>query len=130
MKRFGNYEYGILLIGIIALLHQYLQKQLHWQFPYLHAYLDDVLCIPLFLALWRWERRYFWQVPRIAGREVSFFVIFVFVLFEGVIPRFTTSFTADWWDGVAYGLGGVLFWWLQSSIIRTTAPLDDGGSAQ
>jgi hypothetical protein len=113
MKRDKSYFTSIIIIGFLALCHQYLQKQLSIQLPWLHAYLDDMLCMPLFLAIWRWEKQLFWKTDRLRKTEVIFFTCFIFILFEGILPRFSIAYTADWKDGLAYICGSSLFWILQ-----------------
>ncbi len=109
-----RYLTGILLIGLVAFGHQYLQKQFNLQIPWLHAYLDDILCMPLFLAIWRWEKQLFWRTFQLSRTEILFFTCFIFVLFEGILPRFSMVYTADWKDGLAYSCGSSIFYLLQS----------------
>lgn len=120
-----KYYSGLAIIALLALSHQLLQKQFQLSIPFLHAYLDDVLSMPLFLALWNWERAYFWNKNFISKSEIILFTLFIFFLFEGIIPQYIPTFTADWTDGLAYALGSGIFWWLQD-IERNSLTLQDG----
>lgn len=111
-----RYISGILLIGLVALAHQYLQKECNLQLPWFHAYLDDILCMPLFLAIWRWEKQLFWKTFQLRKTEIFFFTIFIFVLFESILPHFFLVYTADWKDGIAYSCGSSIFYLLQNTV--------------
>ncbi len=91
-----------------------------WHWPPLPAlvrhHLADVLTLPLLLSLelWGLRRLYFRQPAFVlpASWIFSSWVV-VSIWFEGLLPRFDASATADWLDVVAYALGGLLFWrWL------------------
>lgn len=51
-----------------------------------------------------------WREYRFLIGHVLAGVILYFILFEFVYPRLTPRFTADLLDGIAYLLGGVLFY--------------------
>ena len=70
----------------------------------------NVIGMPLFLAIWNWERQYWWGSGPLVIGEILMFILFVFIGFEYVIPNFDTRYTADNWDGVAYLLGGLIYW--------------------
>lgn len=108
-----HYSYGIMLIGLLACVHQYVQKELNLQLPLLHAYLDDVLCMPIFLAIWRWEKQLLWKTVKLQSAEIVFLTCFIFVIFEGILPRFSVVYTSDWRDGLAYSCGSSIFYLLQ-----------------
>ena len=113
MSEHQRYQLCILILTGAALGHQLLQKGFGISIPLLHAYLDDVLAMPIFLAIWRWERKQWWQISTLRKRDILLFIIAIFCLFEIILPHHSKAYTADWYDGLAYGLGGVLFWWLQ-----------------
>lgn len=107
------YQITIFSLLVLALAHQLLQKGFGIYLPFLHCYLDDVLAMPIILALWRWERNWWWRIPTLRKRDILFLTCVVIVLFEGMLPHYSTSYTADWADGIAYGAGSILFWWCQ-----------------
>ena len=113
MNENQRYHMAILLLACLAIGHQILQKGFDIFLPLAHCYLDDVLAMPLLLAVWRWERRWWWQIPILRKRDILLFTLFLFFLFEIVLPQYSTAYTADWWDGLAYLVGAILFWWWQ-----------------
>lgn len=42
-----------------------------------------------------------------------FIALYVSVIFEGVMPRFSSSYTADWWDVAAYVGGSIFYYFFQ-----------------
>lgn len=97
------------LLVTIALSHQFVQRVLAIDIPLVHAYLDDVLCIPIFLTIWNWERQVWWGAPPLKWGEILVFVLLTFAFFELVLPQYDPRFTADYWDGLAYLLGAFLY---------------------
>ncbi len=118
MNRVQKYRFALLLIFLTALSHQCLQKGFHIQMPWIDAYLDDILCMPLFLAVWAWERDFLFKMKPLGLAEIIYFTFFIFLLFEFVIPKISVGFTSDWWDGLAYGLGSVIYCAIQPSEMR------------
>jgi hypothetical protein len=105
-------KYGLPSILILAFSHQLLQKGADIQLPFLSSYLDDILCMPIFLSLWNWERQHLWNWKRLDKIDIVCFTLLVFLLFELILPRQLASCTADWWDGLAYAGGSSFYWWV------------------
>ena len=89
------------------------------------GYLNDVLCIPLFLpiilGLQRMVRLRLHDGPPRLWEMLQHWVIFS-VLFEIVLPKYPQYFrtTADAMDVVAYLAGGMIawMWWQRNSLSR------------
>jgi len=84
--------------------------------PYIHAYLDDLLCFPIVLTLILFFLRKIYQSPdyQLSTYQIAFAVLYFVVVFEGLLPHFSEDYTADVWDVVAYTFGAVIFWkWMQ-----------------
>ncbi len=113
MRPSQRYHFIIFVLVGLALAHQVLQKAFHITLPFLHSYLDDALAMPILLALWRWERQWWWRIETLSKRDILYLTLFVFCLFEFVLPQYSSLYTADWNDGIAYSAGSVLFWWCQ-----------------
>lgn len=113
MKANQRYYRLIILVFLVALAHQILQKVFNVQIFLLHAYLDDFLCMPILLAIWQWERQLWWKKTSLHKFDLLYFTVFIFIFFEYIIPKFNTSFTADWYDGLAYGCGSLFYWTIQ-----------------
>ncbi len=83
-----------------------------------HGYLNDVICLPLFLPMILYVQRLL-GLRRHDGHprwwEIAQHWAIFSVVFEVVLPRFPGSFdtTADPWDVVAYAAGGAAagLWW-------------------
>jgi hypothetical protein len=79
--------------------------------PYISSYLDDLACFPVILtialALLRvLTRQHDYLLSR--GR-IIFAIIYFSVVFEGVLPAASNSYTSDPFDIVAYAAGALLF---------------------
>ncbi len=92
----------------------YLLEYFHiFTIPFVHHYLDDLLALPVILTVavaaqrqWLY-RNSFYTLTKI---QVIFAVVYVSVLFEGILPAFSVKYTRDVWDMVAYILGAMLFY--------------------
>ena len=80
-----------------------------------HGYLNDVLCLPLFLPMILRAQQILGlrrrdDYPRL-WEVLQHWAIFS-IVFEGIIPRFPSRFdsTADTFDVLAYLAGGLLAW--------------------
>jgi len=109
----------IVVLSVIFGLHQggrLLGLRLTWA----DAWLDDLICLPLILALvlavhrtWRvGNDRYVLPVVQVAAAW-----LLVALVFELVLPMVDAAFTSDSLDVVAYGAGAFFF---QTSLNRPT----------
>lgn len=119
-------RHPLFLIGVVLYLLATLHKrgvgpQFHWP-PILTFYLADALALPLVLPLLRWlMRRFYFQRPDFAlpfswvlGTWLTFSI-----WFEGLLPYFSATATADPLDVVAYAVGGLIYWrWLNRPAFR------------
>lgn len=82
--------------------------------PLIHAYMDDLFCLPLVLfpalLLFRLRLGSTYVFP--AGYVITAWVM-LSLCFEIWIPARNPAFTADPLDMVMYGAGGVLFGYMQ-----------------
>ena len=99
--------------ALLLLLHQLLQKVFLIHIPFIDAYLDDFLAMPFMLFLFLIEQ-YFWQrrTNKLTAFEILIFTLIFAVFFEEIVPIFNANYTKDYWDYAAYGLGSLVFWWL------------------
>ena len=105
-------------MGAMSLLlaHQFFQKVLLIRIPFLDNWLDPFLSMPILLGLILMERRWFYKNKKsysFSILETVIAVLFFAIIFEFVFPKYSNGFTFDWWDFLAYGLGGILFYFLQ-----------------
>lgn len=107
----------------VFVLHQFVQYGLGWSIPFLDAYLDPVLCLPIVLGMWIAEAEYIYGFRRLKTLELIVVGTFLAVLFEEGFPRWQPAFVRDWWDYLAYALGGLWYWlWLNPSGPEGTQP--------
>ncbi|KAA3611375.1 MAG: hypothetical protein DWQ05_20610 [Calditrichaeota bacterium] len=79
---------------------------------FLSSYLDDFLCLPLLLAgiLYVQQRFVFKeQTYYLPIKQVIFSVLFIALVFEGILPWISQNHTRDLFDIIAYAGGAVLF---------------------
>ena len=79
--------------------------------PYVHQWMDDVLCLPVVLTLTTVLMNILLPMPgwRAGWRETLAAVLFFGLFFELILPRVSSLYTADLIDVFAYALGGGLF---------------------
>lgn len=97
---------------VLFWINQAVERLLGIYIPFIHAYLDDLLAMPVVLGLtmqvFRWihplkNRFYFSKMQLTVG-----WLYFSF-LFEVLLPRWSDIYTADIWDVVCYGVGTIIF---------------------
>jgi hypothetical protein len=102
---------------LIYMLTRWVLKPHHIGGCFVHGYLNDLICLPLFLPIiLRAQsilgiRRH--DLPPTLFEVLHNWVIFS-VVFEVVLPRIPAfASTGDPWDCVAYMVGGIAayFWW-------------------
>ncbi|MEM6395286.1 MAG: hypothetical protein AAF741_02995 [Bacteroidota bacterium] len=103
------------ILVILFLIHQVLERFLDIEIPALDNHLDAFVSVPILMGLHLAEQRYFWGVRRFSGLYVVVAVVLFSVVFEFLFPWIEPRFTADWWDVVAYVLGGIYFYALVNS---------------
>jgi hypothetical protein len=103
----------------IYLLNRFYLKPHHIGGEFTHGYLNDILCLPLFLPLILYVQHVIGlrshDAPPRLWEIVQHAAIFS-VVFEGILPRYPQYFrmTADPLDAVAYLVGGLtagVIWW-------------------
>lgn len=113
---------GMLLTYLVLLV----SKKTGLFFPELiNSYLSDLLCIPLVLSIARYAIAYWindacFQLNR---WHMAFTSIAFALVFELILPKFSTVYTADPFDALAYGIGALLFDRLQSPVLIAAAQI-------
>jgi hypothetical protein len=80
--------------------------------PLVHAYMDDLFCIPFVLTptLYLMRRFIFNNGNYTLGKlQIAAAVVYCTVLFELILPQLSLKYTADVLDVVCYILGAILF---------------------
>jgi hypothetical protein len=83
------------------------------QIAYLNNYLNDLLFVPLALgsAVFLQQNLILKQPDYYLNKsQIIISVAYISVMFEGIIPLFKDRYTADFFDVLCYGFGGLLFY--------------------
>lgn len=101
--------------AVIFWLNQYLEKVKDIFIPYVHAYLDDLLAMPVVLGLTLQIMRWFHQKRNLyifTKVQIGIAIIYFTIIFEVILPLKSDTYTRDWWDVVCYTIGAVAFYYL------------------
>ncbi len=139
-RRFRYYtDPACVLCLIIYPINRWYLKPHHIGGWFTHGYLNDVMCLPLFIPMILYGQRIFGLrkhdgYPR-AWEIFQHWVIFS-IVFQAMLPRFPRYFTTagDPWDMLAYfvgGVGGWVYWsWAEKKpthIVHWPPPLPSPG---
>lgn len=93
------------------------------------AYLTDVLCLPLILSLSLILLRWIFQRAEmlLTVPMIVFAWVVTSVLFEVVLPLKSDVYVADTMDVVAYGIGALIFFFLQKKIPTNSEKTAESG---
>lgn len=108
MRCFSKYFW---FSSVVFTLNQLIERA-DYHIPWVHSYLDDILCpgIVLGLALFFQQQVTFRNSAYQFGwGHALFFVFWYSLLFEGLFPLYDTRHHSDPWDVLAYALGAVFF---------------------
>lgn len=87
-------------------------------------YAGDVLCLPIVLSLSLAILRRVRTTPTMLLSPLNVAVAFVYVsvLFEGVLPYYSSNYVADVFDLVAYGCGAIIYYLIQHFVSKRNFP--------
>jgi hypothetical protein len=112
------------LASLAYLVNRFLLTWLHlphYQIPYL----NDVLCLPVTLTVALFVQQKLFPGTarqRLNLAQVVFTFVYFSVFFEGLLPALAARYTRDGWDIVAYGAGGLLFYFACNPKPRAARP--------
>jgi hypothetical protein len=80
--------------------------------PFIHAYMDDLICLPVILNITLFLfRKFIYRDDQYCFP--LFFILSALLMFslafEALLPLSSAAYTADPWDILAYSLGGIFF---------------------
>ena len=83
---------------------------LGWSFLFVHSYLNDLICIPVFIAAAISLERLISgnRSLRYGKARIIFFTLFVGVVYEFLLTLRSPEYVADYYDLLCYGLSGLL----------------------
>ncbi|MBS4072703.1 MAG: magnesium citrate secondary transporter [Algoriphagus sp.] len=93
--------------------NQVLEKGFKIFIPWVHAYLDDLLALPVILGITL--QIYHWIHPkrekfRFKKEHILVAFLYVSLVFEGFLPWYSEVYIRDLWDIICYGLGSLIFY--------------------
>jgi hypothetical protein len=79
------------------------------------SYLADLLALPIILQVSTWGIRIIKRLPEFKLSYSQIFIAFAYtaILFEVILPYYHQSYTRDFIDVVMYGMGSLLFLFVQ-----------------
>jgi len=80
--------------------------------PFVHAYMDDIFCMPVMLTfILFFQRRFVFNNENYVFSTTHIFVAVVYcsLVFEIILPLHSKGYTADFFDVMAYSIGGIIF---------------------
>lgn len=86
--------------------------------PWLNSYFTDFFAVPVITNTGLWLQRVFIIKNNyyvLSPLQVTFMVVYISVLFEGLLPRLSKIYTADWLDVLLYCLGGLFFYFVMNT---------------
>jgi hypothetical protein len=90
--------------------------------PVINGYINDAAAIPVIANLGLWFQRVFIIKNNyyvLAPWHVIFIVVYVSLIFEGILPLFSKTYTADWIDVLLYAIGGLFFYKMMNKPVIT-----------
>lgn len=100
---------------LIFAVNQVLERYFKLFIPFAHSYLDDLLAIPVILGITLQVYRKIHPKKdtfSFTKTQILVAVIYVSVVFEWFLPRFSTTYTSDILDVICYFVGGLYFYFL------------------
>ncbi len=101
------------VIGCITWAIVITTRKLGHPLPYINGNINDAFAIPVIANLGLWFKRIFIIKNNhyiLSSRQVTFIVVYVTLIFEGLLPLISKLYTADWIDVLLYIIGGVFFY--------------------
>jgi hypothetical protein len=101
------------ITGVLAWLIVITARKLGHPVPYFNGFVGDAFAIPVIANIGLWFQRVFIIKNNyyvLAPRYVIFIVVYISVVFEGLLPVVSKTYTADWIDVMLYICGGFFFY--------------------
>ena len=101
-----------IICSVLFLLHQVAQYILEVRIPFVDAYLDNLVAMPIFLALLMAERRILFKrdaTYKLSVLEVFLATAYISLISELLFPLLASRFTFDPFDVAFFFAGAALF---------------------
>jgi hypothetical protein len=113
------------IIGCLVWVVVITTRKLGHPLPYVNGNINDAFAIPVIANLALWFQRVFIIKNNyyvFARRYVIFIVIYVSLVFEGLLPLLSKKYTADWIDVLLYIFGGLFFYFVMNKALVEESP--------
>ena len=101
------------ITGCLTWLIVLTARKLGHPLPYINGHINDAFAIPVIANLGLWFQRVFIIKNNyyvLSPGHVIFIVVYVSLVFEGLLPLISKTYTADWMDVLLYIFGGLFFY--------------------
>jgi len=105
------------IIGSITWFIVIIARKIVHPVPFVNGYINDAFAIPVIANLGLCFQRVFVIKNNyyvLSPAQVIFIVAYVSVIFEGLLPSFSKTYTADWIDVLLYVTGGLFFYYVMN----------------
>jgi hypothetical protein len=88
-------------------------RKLGYPLPFINGYINDAIAIPVIANLGLWFQRVVIIKSNhyvLSKWHVVFITAYVALIFEGLLPYLSKTYTADWVDVLLYIIGGAFFY--------------------
>jgi len=123
LKKVYSHKRLLLVIGWFIYTVFFIAKSKGVTFhPIIQGYFSDFLALPLMLGVILLAMKAYTKDPtyQLSVAKVVVAFLYISIVFEWILPLYREHFHSDVWDVVAYGMGALLFLWIQSIGKRTT----------
>jgi hypothetical protein len=105
-------KHPLFIIAVLLFLLNQVLERTGVFLPYVHSYLDDLLCMPVTLTMALFLQQKFMRSPDyvFSKNHVAVVVIFYAIFFEVWLPEHSAHYTSDPLDAIAYAAGGLVFY--------------------
>ncbi len=115
VNRLNTYKLELVIITLGS-LHQVLQKVAHLKIPWADSYLDDLLAVPFVSAcVLLMENFLVYQnhTRKHSFGQLLFLFIFISVVFEYIIPKYSAHYIYDTRDVLYYFIGFIAYYFVK-----------------
>lgn len=114
---------------LVFWINQFVEKSLGVFIPVYHSYGDDLMAMPVVFGLCLQVMR--WMHPLkneliFTKKQLMIALVYFSVVFELVLPAFSSAYTADLIDVACYGIGTLVFFrWVNRPALQSKKSLSN-----
>src|SRR4051794_32303200 len=102
----------LFVISFLLFISNQIIERIGIVIPWVHSYLDDLLCMPVTLTVALFMQQKFTNSPSYIFSKYKIIAVCIFyaVYFEVWLPTIYCRYTSDVLDVIAYATGGLVFY--------------------